>query len=140
MVYMKNWSKSLLFISVALLISFCPQISSASREDILTKEEVFWLKSRNNTLIVYPEKNFPPFSYQDSAGNPQGLSIDYLKLIADKIGVKIGLKENVIIGKLIPAGTGLRAFRNVEITSPEGLDLEPEERAPELELISEFDS
>jgi hypothetical protein len=46
----------------------------------------------------------------------------------------------VIIGKLIPAGTGLRAFRNVEITSPEGLDLEPEERAPELELISEFDS
>ena len=26
-----------------------------------------------------------------------------------------GLKENVIIGKLIPAGTGLRRYRNVEI-------------------------
>jgi len=60
--------------------------------------------------------------------------------IKGKIDEMYGLKENVIIGKLIPAGTGLRAFRNVEISSPEGLDLEPEERAPELELISEFDS
>ena len=28
----------------------------------------------------------------------------------------IGLKENVIIGNLIPAGTGLERYRNVEIT------------------------
>ncbi|MCX6371648.1 MAG: hypothetical protein NTX16_00975, partial [Actinobacteria bacterium] len=27
----------------------------------------------------------------------------------------LGLKENVIIGKLIPAGTGLRRYRGVEI-------------------------
>jgi len=26
-----------------------------------------------------------------------------------------GLKENIIIGKLIPAGTGLRQYRGVEI-------------------------
>ncbi|GAA2179477.1 DNA-directed RNA polymerase subunit beta' [Leucobacter tardus] len=31
----------------------------------------------------------------------------------------IGLKENVIIGKLIPAGTGLDAYRNVEVTPTE---------------------
>ena len=29
-----------------------------------------------------------------------------------------GLKENVIIGKLIPAATGLRAYRNIELITP----------------------
>jgi DNA-directed RNA polymerase subunit beta' len=31
----------------------------------------------------------------------------------------IGLKENVIIGKLIPAGTGMQAYRNVKINTEE---------------------
>jgi len=30
-----------------------------------------------------------------------------------------GLKENVLIGKLIPAGTGMRKYRNVGITTPD---------------------
>ena len=28
-----------------------------------------------------------------------------------------GLKENVVIGKLIPAGTGLREYRDVRLTT-----------------------
>ena len=28
----------------------------------------------------------------------------------------VGLKENVIIGKLIPAGTGMKRYRNVELS------------------------
>lgn len=31
----------------------------------------------------------------------------------------LGLKENVIIGKLIPAGTGLAAYRNVSVDATE---------------------
>ena len=31
----------------------------------------------------------------------------------------LGLKENVLIGKLIPAGTGLARYRNVEIETDE---------------------
>jgi DNA-directed RNA polymerase subunit beta' len=34
-----------------------------------------------------------------------------------KIDELRGLKENVIIGKLIPAATGLRSYRNIELTS-----------------------
>ncbi len=34
-----------------------------------------------------------------------------------------GLKENVIIGKLIPAATGLKAYRNVEVASTRQRDL-----------------
>jgi len=39
----------------------------------------------------------------------------------------LGLKENVIIGKLIPAGTGMSRYRNLEIM-PEGQDLDEEGR------------
>jgi DNA-directed RNA polymerase subunit beta' len=39
----------------------------------------------------------------------------------------LGLKENVIIGKLIPAGTGMSRYRNVTI-HPEGQDLDEEGR------------
>ena len=35
--------------------------------------------------------------------------------IEGKVDHSLGLKENVIIGKLIPAGTGLRRYRGVEI-------------------------
>ena len=30
----------------------------------------------------------------------------------------IGLKENVIIGKLIPAGTGMKRYANIKLESP----------------------
>ena len=39
----------------------------------------------------------------------------------------LGLKENVIIGKLIPAGTGMSRYRNIVI-EPEGQDLDEEGR------------
>ncbi len=37
--------------------------------------------------------------------------------IKGKVDSLIGLKENVIIGKLIPAGTGMQAYRNVKINT-----------------------
>ncbi len=41
----------------------------------------------------------------------------------------IGLKENVIIGKLIPAGTGMKQYRNVmlDTTLPDSLVVEKAE-------------
>ena len=35
--------------------------------------------------------------------------------IKGKVDPLLGLKENVIIGKLIPAGTGMDCYTNVEI-------------------------
>ncbi len=37
--------------------------------------------------------------------------------IRNKVDALHGLKENVIIGKLIPAGTGLKEYRNIEVQS-----------------------
>ena len=36
--------------------------------------------------------------------------------IRGKVDPLLGLKENVIIGKLIPAGTGMAAYKDVSIT------------------------
>ncbi len=52
--------------------------------------------------------------------------------IKGKIDPLIGLKENVIIGKLIPAGTGMSIYKDVEVTDEKGEILEIEETpAPE---------
>lgn len=55
--------------------------------------------------------------------------------IKGKIDPLIGLKENVLIGKLIPAGTGMKRYRNVKLDS-EQEDFNEEE---DLEL-SEIDA
>ena len=54
----------------------------------------------------------------------------------------IGLKENVIIGKLIPAGTGMKRYRNIQIHSDLVDSLEPpapvvEEEKEECEWLVE---
>jgi DNA-directed RNA polymerase subunit beta' len=47
--------------------------------------------------------------------------------IKGKADPLVGLKENVIIGKLIPAGTGMSRYKNIEVFSDEE---EPEELIP----------
>nr|WP_135556507.1 DNA-directed RNA polymerase subunit beta' [Paenibacillus cymbidii] len=47
--------------------------------------------------------------------------------IKGKVDQLLGLKENVIIGKLIPAGTGMARYRNIRVTDPN------EEAVDELE-------
>ena len=37
--------------------------------------------------------------------------------IKGKVDPLIGMKENVIIGKLIPAGTGMKIYRNIKLDS-----------------------
>ena len=49
--------------------------------------------------------------------------------IKGKVDDLVGLKENVIIGKLIPAGTGMRKYQNTHISTEE-----------ELEKVSDIDS
>ncbi|MBO5023251.1 MAG: DNA-directed RNA polymerase subunit beta' [Clostridia bacterium] len=50
--------------------------------------------------------------------------------IKGKVDHLIGLKENILIGKLIPAGTGLKKYRDIEIQK-----VEPEEDADESAIV-----
>ena len=46
--------------------------------------------------------------------------------ISGKIDYLLGLKENVIMGRLIPAGTGMEYYRNIEVEDPfQGVAEEP---------------
>ena len=51
--------------------------------------------------------------------------------IKGKIDPLIGLKENVILGKLIPAGTGMKRYRNISLHSDLVDSLEPPEPVEE---------
>ena len=53
--------------------------------------------------------------------------------IKGKVDPLVGLKENVIIGKLIPAGTGMKRYRNINIHSDLVDSLEPPEPVVEME-------
>ena len=55
--------------------------------------------------------------------------------IKGKVDPLIGLKENVIIGKLIPAGTGMRKYRDVKLDTE--LDMDDEITLEDFEELSE---
>ena len=56
--------------------------------------------------------------------------------IKGKVDHLVGLKENVIIGKLIPAGTGLSVYRDFEVKTDETIATEPEEYVDLTALVN----
>ena len=52
--------------------------------------------------------------------------------ISGKVDHLRGLKENVIVGRLIPAGTGIDEYRKIKIAGED----EPQEMIPEIEYLS----
>jgi DNA-directed RNA polymerase subunit beta' len=58
--------------------------------------------------------------------------------IEGKIDRLLGLKENVIIGKLIPAATGLKRYRTIEIRPSEPIVREAYERDTLLQALEEI--
>jgi DNA-directed RNA polymerase subunit beta' len=58
--------------------------------------------------------------------------------VAGKIDYLRGLKENVIMGRLIPAGTGLAQYRNLNIKMSEAAEASlPAPESLEVELEAE---
>ncbi|MDD7398604.1 MAG: hypothetical protein PUG65_04445, partial [Firmicutes bacterium] len=53
--------------------------------------------------------------------------------IKNKIDPLIGIKENVIIGKLIPAGTGMKNYKNITTVPAEHGRVETVESVDEEE-------
>jgi len=54
--------------------------------------------------------------------------------VAGRVDDLRGLKENVIVGRLIPAGTGLDAHQRVRIAGED----EPEKLVPEMEYLTDI--
>ena len=58
--------------------------------------------------------------------------------IKGKVDPLIGLKENVLLGKLIPAGTGLKRYRNINLETPESDQAGDDQDAYDYGAITEF--
>jgi DNA-directed RNA polymerase subunit beta' len=58
--------------------------------------------------------------------------------IEGKVDRLLGLKENVIIGKLIPAATGLKRYRSIDIAPSEPIVREAYERDTLLQALEEI--
>jgi DNA-directed RNA polymerase subunit beta' len=54
--------------------------------------------------------------------------------VEGKVDGLLGLKENVIMGKMIPAGTGIRKFQRLRVTGPS--IYEPEDEDEQLSVLS----
>ena len=57
-----------------------------------SEQEQAWIQ-QNSKIIVGKEVDWPPFNFSDSSGNQQGISIDFLRLIANKTGMTFEFSE-----------------------------------------------
>lgn len=90
---------------LVLLISSC---GFQSRELKLSAEELEWVK-HNQSILVAPEENFPPFAFIDDKGFFVGISADYLAEIENKLGI------NFIIAPSFHLSKNLELIRQEEI-------------------------
>jgi DNA-directed RNA polymerase subunit beta' len=75
------------------------------------------------TLLGITKASLATESFLSAASFQETAKVLTEAAIKNKIDPLMGLKENVIIGKLIPAGTGMRIYKNVT-TAPIGGDEE----------------
>ena len=88
------------------------------------------------TLLGISKASVETDSFLSAASFQETTKVLTEAAINGRVDHLIGLKENVLIGKLIPAGTGMKRYRNVRLStdvSPEDeIMLSDEESAEEM--------
>jgi DNA-directed RNA polymerase subunit beta' len=85
------------------------------------------LATANPVLLGVTKASLATESFLSAASFQETTRVLTDAAIKGKYDPLLGLKENVIIGKLIPAGTGMSRYRNVDIV-PEGQDVDEDGR------------
>ena len=84
------------------------------------------------TLLGITKASLATNSFLSAASFQETTKVLTDAAIKGKIDPLIGLKENVLLGKLIPAGTGLKKYRNLHLNTSAAPQIEEEE-------LDEFD-
>ncbi|MGX8698863.1 MAG: DNA-directed RNA polymerase subunit beta', partial [bacterium] len=126
-------------------------LSGAVADVLELREELDKLKAREaagETDLVYPtythilmgitKASLATESFLSAASFQETTKVLTEAATKGKIDHLIGLKENVIIGKLIPAGSGLDIYHpdHAEKETPASAEPAPEEEEPEVDLSS----
>jgi diguanylate cyclase (GGDEF)-like protein len=76
------------FLILALIGFFLLNAAQAANSPLLTPDEQAWLREHPDPIRVHNELNWRPYNFNE-AGEPKGYSIDYMNLVAEKLGIKI---------------------------------------------------
>lgn len=106
------------------------EYEAANREAIMAGEEPAVARP---VLLGITKASLETDSFLSAASFQETTRVLTDAAIKGKVDRLLGLKENVIIGKLIPAGTGMSRYRNIKVVSP--LD-EPEDEQADLEAVT----
>ena len=87
----------------------------AEAENDKLEEEGKRLSELENTLLGITKASIASDSFLSAASFQETTKVLTDASIKGKTDNLIGLKENIIIGKLIPAGTGIKKYANVKI-------------------------
>ena len=82
----------------------------------LEKEGKTTIKAKE-TLLGITKASLVTESFLSAASFQETTRVLTEAAIKGKVDSLVGLKENVIIGKIIPAGTGMNAYRNVKLNT-----------------------
>ena len=129
---------SLLAGSVADILEVRAE-NEAIEARIAAGEETLRVATTSPILLGITKASLMTESFLSAASFQETTKVLTEAAIRGKVDHLLGLKENVIIGKLIPAGTGLECYRDIEIAdgevgaSREEIAIEAEEEISEVE-------
>ena len=92
-------------------------INEFNERNIKMKEEGKKEAIGRRTLLGITKASLATESFLSAASFQETTRVLTEAAIKGKVDNLIGLKENVIIGKLIPAGTGMNMYRNTHINT-----------------------
>lgn len=99
------------------------EYEAANKEAILSGKEPAVAKP---VLLGITKASLETDSFLSAASFQETTRVLTDAAIKGKVDQLLGLKENVIIGKLIPAGTGMNRYRSVKFVEPETEETEQE--------------
>ena len=100
--------------------------NEAIKRRIAAGEEGLRFASGNPILLGITKASLATDSWMSAASFQETTKVLTEAAIKGKVDHLIGLKENVIIGKLIPAGSGLETYRNFNMNTDESIEEEAE--------------
>ncbi len=90
-------NKTLRFFFIILVLP----LLSCSEKDPLSPEQRLWLEKREGKINVALETNYPPVSFLNDAGEMNGISSDYLRLLEKKLGVRFNIVPKETLDEIL---------------------------------------
>ncbi|HJP17019.1 MAG TPA: transporter substrate-binding domain-containing protein [Nitrospinota bacterium] len=95
---MKSSKNLFLFLFWTILFLFIlPGLAHSEKgleKNTLTSKEREWLDKNDGNIVLAPESNYPPFIFVDKKDGMKGISVDYIKLIEQKLGFKFQIASS----------------------------------------------